>query len=97
MSSDSNKRSQNGIWRVQAFEPAFDDGGSSGRARANVMHDEAAQALYDFMDAEAKERYMRGFDKLPGETGEKPGCTQCTGHWRRHWQCRAQTGHWALE
>ena len=54
-----------------AFEPAFDDGGSSGRARANVMHDEAAQALYDFMDAEAKERYMRGFDKLPGETGEK--------------------------
>ena len=54
-----------------AFEPAFDDGESSGRARANVMHDEAAQALYDFMDAEAKERYMRGFDKLPGETGEK--------------------------
>ena len=54
-----------------AFEPAFDDGGSSGRARANVMHDEAAQELYDFMDAEAKERYMRGFDKLPGETGEK--------------------------
>ena len=48
-----------------AFEPAFDDGESSGRARANVMHDEAAQALYDFMDAEAKERYMRGFDKLP--------------------------------
>ena len=35
------------------------------------MLDEAAQALYDFMNAEAKERCMRGFEKLPGETGEK--------------------------
>ena len=54
-----------------AFEPSFDGSESSGRAQASVMLDEAAQALYDFMDTEAKERYLRGFEKLPGETGQK--------------------------
>jgi hypothetical protein len=53
-----------------SFDPVLEGKGSSSRSQARVSLDAAAKELYDFMDAAAKERYMRGLKKLPGQMGE---------------------------